>query len=602
MPARPHPRRRSTSVTVGGVAGRRRVLWNQCLPSEFRISVRRSSRRYGSGESLRSLVRLTDVCARPERPADSGASTDLHAMISGGPTDFPVCDDKPGSLWRAPSGILNVPVCDFCPHLQIRVRRPTRQFILGVADQAFPRVGLGRRRGPPVVGPMRVLPWLACLVALAAALVVNAHDAHAAEPATSTNGGAFFPLDESELGFSVTDDRGMRLWSGWRDLGGENTLGAPVSRRFLLDGWVRQVFERGLLRSDPTRGASLVNVLDFLSARGHDAQLLEDFGIPAAADWSDDEGDGWSGIRARHLALLDGAETWRVALRTAYRTARQPLANNDAAIALYGLPMAVAQTDAGYALRSQRAAWVYDPETDDAPRRIAVLELLQATGLIPDHATAPHRRAQQPPRPVSAVHFFDWWNRDYLPSEFFTHGLTWERIGITREQVGSPAYYDANFRLIRDLGVGWRVLGVVRRPKPDAHRARVGLAASPRSQDRAVLRLGGAACRRRGRPQRSRLHRGGRGNPEQDRGRSDRLLPGHSGGPLAVRRGRATSGDRLRLRFPGVARGHGKLDLVLHRARQPRRDGPCGRRDLRLVGRLPAAVPGSRVGVRALAG
>ena len=292
-----------------------------------------------------------------------------------------------------------------------------------------------------------------CLAGLAAALVIDVRDARANEPASSNDGGAFFALDGSESGFSVTDEQGVRLWSGWRDLGGEDTLGAPVSRRFMLDGWVRQVFGRGLLRSDPTRGATIVNVLDFLSARGHDARLLDDFGIPAAADWSADAGDGWSGIRARHLALLDGAEPWRTALRDAFRSAGVPLPNTDAAIALYGLPMAVAQTDMGYALRTQRAAWVYDPATDDAPRRIAVLELLQATGLIPDHATVPHRPDQRPARPVSAVHFFDWWDRDYLPSEFFTHGLSWERVGLTREQVGSPEYYDVNFELIRDLGV-----------------------------------------------------------------------------------------------------------------------------------------------------
>ncbi len=300
----------------------------------------------------------------------------------------------------------------------------------------------------------------ACLAGLALAVAVDAPGARAAEPAAAINAGAFFASDaddESALGFSVTDDRGMRLWSGWRDLGGERTLGAPVSRRFLLDGWVRQVFEGGLLRWDPARGASLVNVVDFLAAKGHDDQLLEDFGIPASADWSADAGDGWSGIRTRHLALLEGAEPWRVALRTAFRTAAGPLPNNDAAIALYGLPMAVAQTDFGYALRTQRAAWVYDPATDAAPRHISVLDLLRATDLIPDHATVPHRADQrphvQPPRPVSAVHFFDWWDRSYLPTEYFTHGLSWERVGLTREEVGSEAYYDVNFELIRDLGV-----------------------------------------------------------------------------------------------------------------------------------------------------
>ena len=316
------------------------------------------------------------------------------------------------------------------------------------------------RRSPLRARFARAAAHVAGLAVLAAVLAVDSHGVRAAEPPTPINAGAFFASDsddESDLGFSVTDDRGMRLWSGWSDLGGEATLGAPVSRRFVLDGWVRQVFERGLLRSDPTRGAAMMNTLDVLAAKGHDDQLLEGFGIPASADWSADAGDGWSGIRTRHLALLQGAEPWRVALRSAFRTAAGPLPNNDAAIALYGLPMAVARTDMGYALRAQRAAWVYDPATDAAPRHISVLDLLRATDLIPDHATAPHRADQrphlQPPRPVSAVHFFDWWDRNYLPDQYFTHGLSWEQVGLTRDEVGSEAYYDVNFELIRDLGV-----------------------------------------------------------------------------------------------------------------------------------------------------
>ncbi len=260
--------------------------------------------------------------------------------------------------------------------------------------------------------------------------------------------------DEPPLGFAVTDDQGAHLLSAWRDLGGAQTLGAPVSHRFALDGHVAQVFEHGVLRWGPGPGASLVNVLDLLAARGHDDAMLAAFGIPPSADWSADVGEDWPAVQRRHMALLDGSEPWREALREAFRTAGAPLANDNAAIALHGLPMAVAETEAGYALRAQRAAWVYAPATDAAPRRMAVLSLLQAARQIPPRATVPQGPdPERPARPVSVVHFFDWWSTTYLPSEFFTHGLTWERIGITRGQVGSPAYYDANFRLIRDLGV-----------------------------------------------------------------------------------------------------------------------------------------------------
>ena len=336
-----------------------------------------------------------------------------------------------------------------------------RWLLTGRGAKARSRVGIGPRRWPSGTGLGLAALWLACLLSLTAVFAADKPAVHEAEPDVTINAGAFFASDDAVVapgyGFSVTDDRGVGLWSGWRNLGGARTLGVPVSRRFLDGGWMLQVFERGLLRWDPGSGVTVVNALDLLSAHGHDDQLVADFGIPAAADWSADAGDGWPGIRARHLALLEGPEPWRAALRQAFRTAAEPLARDDAAIRLHGLPLAVAQTDAGYALRAQRAAWVYAPAKDDAPRRVAVLDLLEATGLIPSHATVPHRPDERPhlrpARPVSAVHFFDWWDRSYLPTQYFTHGLTWERVGLTRDEVGSSAYYDTNFRLIRDLGV-----------------------------------------------------------------------------------------------------------------------------------------------------
>ena len=146
-----------------------------------------------------------------------------------------------------------------------------------------------------------------------------------------------------------------------------------------------------------------------------------------------------------------------MALRTAYRSANGPLDSEAAAINLYGLPMAVEPTTAGYVLRAQRAAWVIDPDHSSVAVPIDLATVLTTTGSIPSFARVPHRadeRPHLPPRtPTSAVHFFDWWRDANLPSEFFTHSLNWDRIGIHPSQIGTPAYYDANFRLIRDLGV-----------------------------------------------------------------------------------------------------------------------------------------------------
>ena len=307
------------------------------------------------------------------------------------------------------------------------------------------------------------VPWrIVCVVmiALVAMLGTSASSAHAENGEVAINAGAFFPTTidgNQDLGFSVTDDRNIRLWSAWQALGGQQTLGAPLSRRFIMDGLVSQVFERGVLRWHPHGSASIANAFDDLAARGHNPLLLNQFGVPQSANWAEDNGDDWPGIQTRHMALLTGSEPWRMALRTAYRTANGPLDSEAAAINLYGLPMAVEPTTAGYVLRAQRAAWVIDPDHSSVAVPIDLATVLTTTGSIPSFARVPHRadeRPHLPPRtPTSAVHFFDWWRDANLPSEFFTHGLNWERIGIHPSQIGTPAYYDANFRLIRDLGV-----------------------------------------------------------------------------------------------------------------------------------------------------
>ena len=283
-------------------------------------------------------------------------------------------------------------------------------------------------------------------------------------PATSINinAGIFFPTQaappaHTPSGFSVTDDRGVLLWTAWRGFGGERTLGIPISRRFTLHGQIAQVFERGILRWDPVHGASAVNVLGDLSARGRDGLLLDQFGVPPSHNWSADTGDNWDGVYNRHMALLDGPEPWRSELRTAYWTGGGKLENTAEAMVLHGLPMAIGRTKTGYALRAQRAAWVIAFEPGATVRRVDLAAVLIATATIPPHAIIPHRPDERPhlrpTTPVSGIHFFDWWRDENLPTEFFTHKLSWDRIGITRSQIGTAAYYDANFRHIRDLGV-----------------------------------------------------------------------------------------------------------------------------------------------------
>ena len=315
-----------------------------------------------------------------------------------------------------------------------------------------PRQRMRERRGVWVVG------------AVVALTLLVAPGVRAAEPSPrALDGGLFFAAQTAgagtgqELGFSVTDDRGFELWSAYRRLGGAEALGAPVSRRFLYAGAVVQLFERGLLRweAEPRR-ASLLNVFDDLSLLGFDDRLRREFGVPPSADWAIDRDKTWAEIRANHLRLLDGPEAWRGALRDAFFQTAGAVTSPDAAIALNGLPMGIERTADGYVLRAQRAVFAYDPARDVTARRLDLAVLLRAMGLLPEHALTLHgadeRPHLRPKRPTFAVHFFDWWRGPNLPAQFFTHNITWERIGITPAQIGSPAYYDANFRLIKELG------------------------------------------------------------------------------------------------------------------------------------------------------
>ena len=152
-------------------------------------------------------------------------------------------------------------------------------------------ISAGRRR---FADRLRAVVLVACIAGLAASMVPVAH---AAEPNTSNVSGEFFAAGSTDRGFAVTDHGGARLWSSWRDLGGVQTIGAPVSRRFQLGGNLAQVFERGVLRWD-AGGVSVVNALDLLAARGYNERLRSDFGIPASADWSGDAGQDWPTVSA----------------------------------------------------------------------------------------------------------------------------------------------------------------------------------------------------------------------------------------------------------------------------------------------------------------
>jgi hypothetical protein len=159
---------------------------------------------------------------------------------------------------------------------------------------------------------------------------------------TQTNG-----RTDSAAGFSVTDSGGIPLWTSFNRLGGVGVLGYPVSRRFEMDGFTLQAFQKAILQWRPDRqGFAFLNTFDVLHDRGRDGWLQVYRQTPPPADWAADSGLPWERVVQRHVALLDEAPA---PLKDAFLGEPDWLDH-------YGLPVALDDTPAGVVVRAQRAA------------------------------------------------------------------------------------------------------------------------------------------------------------------------------------------------------------------------------------------------------
>lgn len=148
-------------------------------------------------------------------------------------------------------------------------------------------------------------------------------------------------------GYTVLDDEVAPLWLWYRRLGGPPVLGYPISRRFEQDGAMQQAFQRGLLVWRAEAGAAeLAPLMDLLSARGRDAWLLAEKGVPLPLDPRTEAGLPPEELRARRMALLEGYPEFLFTLAQA--------GNSEA---VYGLPASpVMDMGSFYAVRLQRTA------------------------------------------------------------------------------------------------------------------------------------------------------------------------------------------------------------------------------------------------------
>lgn len=204
------------------------------------------------------------------------------------------------------------------------------------------------------------------------------------------DGSGYYVLDEGK------DASGnlLRFWSEFRRFGAIDTVGYPVSRRFVgAGGFVYQAFQRGVLQWRPETGrAALTNTFEWLQQAGRD-EWLSALGVPLPIG---DDGSGGDWQKARQTRL-----SWLSEPRIAAKFLSNPTASGgvwsaDDAIQLYGLPMSRPERRGPFIVqRFQRIAlqlWL--DEVPGMPRPGSVVgvlggDMLKQAGIIPAGAVAP---------------------------------------------------------------------------------------------------------------------------------------------------------------------------------------------------------------------
>ena len=170
--------------------------------------------------------------------------------------------------------------------------------------------------------------------------------------AAATASGSYFfaqdgqPPGSQLVGFVVSNDDGVRLWDEFQRLGGVGGLGYPISYRFMWNGFLVQVMQKGVLQWRPDVGkAYLVNIFDLMSDAGKDDWLLAVRSVPQPLGPEFDAGKAAADVVKDRLALLDA----NPAIKQRYFAVGDPLT-------VYGLPTSrVEDLGSHYAMRFQRA-------------------------------------------------------------------------------------------------------------------------------------------------------------------------------------------------------------------------------------------------------
>src|SRR5262249_13246952 len=125
------------------------------------------------------------------------------------------------------------------------------------------------------------------------------------------NLGHFFTQTDGQAGatgngYVVTDLGDIPFWTYFKNSGGKERFGYPVSDRFEWNGFIVQAFQKVGLQWRPEVGTFfVVNVFDEMHNQGKDAFLESARSVPQPADTSPDTGLTWEQVVARHYAFMD---------------------------------------------------------------------------------------------------------------------------------------------------------------------------------------------------------------------------------------------------------------------------------------------------------
>ncbi|MFN8532651.1 MAG: hypothetical protein U0556_03805 [Dehalococcoidia bacterium] len=192
--------------------------------------------------------------------------------------------------------------------------------------------------------------------------------------------------DKSPYGYTVSDNGGDLFYSEFVRYGGVSVLGYPVSRRFLLDGFPSQAFQKGILQWRKADGrAVFVNVFDKLGEGGYDNWLKTVRLVPNKTIPEEAKNVPFDQIvSARQSVLNDNPQ-----IRAAYFAVKDPILQ-------YGLPTSkVEDLGSAQVVRLQRAViqlWKSDQPWAKAGQVTVANggDVFKEAGLIESGPSSPH--------------------------------------------------------------------------------------------------------------------------------------------------------------------------------------------------------------------